>query len=431
MSRGAGLLSLNTADLNAGARMRSSRLFTVEHLRQAARSRLPKMVFEFVDGGSGSENTLMRNRTALDEVRLLPRMLRDVRDANIRTILWGHEYSAPIAVAPMGLCNLVAHGSDTALAKAAADAGIPYTLSTAATTPIETIAAAARRNLWFQLYVTSEEKVTFDLVRRAEEAGVGVLVVTLDIQTSAKRVRDLVNGLSLPMRPTLRTVANLAMHPAWLIGSLRHGAPRFEMLSAYFPERGGAIPHAAMTAKLLATDLLDWTTIGRLRERWPGKLILKGILHPEDAVRAASLGVDGAVISNHGGRQSDAVPASIEMLPEVRQAVGRKLSLLIDSGFRSGEDIVKAIALGADMVLLGRSFLYGIGALGIDKGPARTMAILQDEIRTNLMLLGCKTLDELRSSHTWWSAAACSTRKRSSYVSHNNNGATVASPDAV
>ncbi len=359
------------------------------------------MVYEFVDGGSGSESALKRNRTALDELRLLPRMARDVRDANIRTTLWGREYSAPIAIAPMGLCNLVAPGADAAIAAAAARAGIPYCLSTAATTSIEAIAQAAARSLWFQLYVTSEEKITFDLMDRAERAGAEVLLVTLDVQTSSKRVRDLVNGLSVPMRPTLRTIVNLATNPRWLIGNLRHGAPRFEMLSAYFPEPGGSMSHAAATARLLSTGLLDWATVERIRERWRGRLVLKGIMDPADAIRAASLGVDGVVISNHGGRQSDAAPASIEMLPEIREAVGGKLSLLIDSGFRTGEDVVKAVANGADMVLFGRAFLYGVGALGIGDGPARTIEILREEILTNLMLIGCRTLEELRNNRTW------------------------------
>jgi isopentenyl diphosphate isomerase/L-lactate dehydrogenase-like FMN-dependent dehydrogenase len=195
---------------------------------------------------------------------------------------------------------------------------------------------------------------------------------------------------------------NLAAHPAWLIENLRHGAPRFEMLSTYFPESGTrAVSHAATTAKLLTAGLLDWTMIERLRALWRGKLVLKGILDPGDAARAASIGIDGLVISNHGGRQSDAAPSTIEMLPEVRQAAGEKLTLFIDSGFRTGEDIVKAIALGADMVLLGRPFLFGVGALGIERGPAKTIAILQEEIRTNVMLLGCKTLDELRDGRLW------------------------------
>jgi (S)-mandelate dehydrogenase len=387
--------------------MNASRHFTIEHLRQAARSKLPKMVFEFVDGGSSSESALRRNGTALDALRLVPRMLRDVRDASIRTSVFGHEYPLPIAIAPMGLCNLIAPHTDIALAKAAAKAGIPYCLSTAATTPIETIAPQAGRSLWFQLYVTSEERVTFDLVRRAEQAGAEVLLVTVDVQTSSKRVRDLVNGLSLPMRPNARTIMNLAMHPTWLIENIRHGAPRFEMLSAYFPEdEKGVMSHAATTAKLLATGRLDWTTIERLRELWRGKLVLKGVLDPEDAIHAASIGVDGLVVSNHGGRQSDAAPATIEMLPEVRRAAGDRLTLMIDSGFRTGEDIVKAVALGADMALLGRPFLFGVGALGIEQGPAKTIAILQEEIRTSLMLLGCKTLAELRNLRLWRNSAS-------------------------
>jgi L-lactate dehydrogenase (cytochrome)/(S)-mandelate dehydrogenase len=376
--------------------MTANQLFTVEHLRRTAARRLPRVVFEFVDGGSGGESALRRNRAALETVRLVPRMARDVREADIRARVFGRDYAAPFGVAPMGLCNLVAPGADLAVAAAAAKAGLPYCLSTAATTPIETIAPAAQASLWFQLYVTSEERVTFDLVRRAEDAGAGVLLVTLDVQTSSKRVRDLINGLTLPMRPSARTILNLARHPRWLLDSLRHGAPRFEMMSAYFPETGSAMSHAETTTKLLSTGLLDWTFLERLRERWRGRLVLKGVLDPEDAVRSAEIGVDGLVVSNHGGRQSDVAPASIEMLPEIKRAVGDRLTLMIDSGFRSGEDIVKAIALGADMVLLGRPFLFGVGALGTREGPARTVAILKDEIRTNLMLLGCKSLDELR-----------------------------------
>jgi len=376
--------------------MRPSRFFTIEHLRAGARARLPKMVFEFVDGGSGGESALRRNRSALDDVRLTPRMLTDVRAASAKTSLWGRDYQAPIAVAPMGLANLVAPGTDCALAAAAASAGVPYCLSTAATTPIETIAPLANQNLWFQLYVTSEEEVTFNLMRRAEAAGAEVLLVTLDVQTSSKRVRDLVNGLSVPMRPRPGTILNLATHPAWLLANLRHGAPRFEMLAAYFPQRG-AQSHAATTARLLSTGLLDWTTIERLRARWHGKLVLKGVMDPEDALRAASLGVDAIVVSNHGGRQSDVAPASIEALPAIKQAVGDKLRLFIDSGFRSGEDIVRAVALGADLVLLGRPFLFGVGALGVGQGPERTLEILKSEVLTNLMLLGCENLDALKT----------------------------------
>ena len=358
------------------------------------------MVFDFVDGGSGSESALRRNRSALEAVRLVPRMARDVREADIRASLWGREFSAPIAVAPMGLCNIVAPGTDLALAAAAARGGLPYCLSTAATTPIEAIASTAANSLWFQLYPASEETVTFDLVRRAEAAGAEVLLVTLDIQTSSKRVRDLVNGLTIPLRPTARTIFDLARHPAWLMGNLRHGAPRFEMMSAYFPA-DGALSHAATTAKMLSSGLLDWGLIERLRAKWRGKLVLKGVLDPDDALRAAEIGVDGLLVSNHGGRQSDAAPASIEMLPEIKRAVGDRLTLLIDSGFRTGEDIVKAVALGADMVLLGRPFLFGVGALGTREGPERTVAILKEEIRTNLMLLGCKTLGELRQVRVW------------------------------
>jgi L-lactate dehydrogenase (cytochrome)/(S)-mandelate dehydrogenase len=376
--------------------MSASHHFTIEHLRRAAARRLPRMVFEFVDGGSGGESALRRNRAALEAVRLVPRMARDVREADIRAQVFGRDYAAPVGVAPMGLCNLIASGADAALAAAAAEACVPYCLSTAATTPIETIAPAAQGSLWFQLYVASEERVSFDLVRRAQEAGAAALLVTLDVQTSSKRVRDLVNGLTLPMRPSAGTILDLARHPRWLIDSLRHGAPRFEMMSAYFPESGSATSHAATTARMLSSGLLDWGFLERLRERWRGPLALKGLLDPEDAVRAAEIGVDGLVVSNHGGRQSDVAPASIEMLPEIKRAVGDRLTLMIDSGFRSGEDVVKAVALGADMVLMGRPFLFGVGALGGREGPARTLAILKDEIRTNLMLLGCKSLGELR-----------------------------------
>lgn len=376
------------------AMSRLDRAATIDDLREMARRRVPRIAFDFLDGGAGSEASLRRNRAALDAITLTPRVLRDVAARGTTTSLFGRTYAAPIGVAPVGLANLIWPGADRLLASAARDANLPYILSTAGTTSIEDIAAAAPDHAWFQLYVAEDERITTDLMRRAGAAGIEVLVVTLDAAVPGKRCRDLRNGFTLPLRPTLPNILDLARRPAWLAAMARQGAPGFATLAPYAPPGGGARSHAAFMAQQV-TARLDGAMLARIRDRWPGRLVLKGILAAEDAVTAADLGADGIIVSNHGGRQSDVAPASIEALPAIREAVGDRLTVMMDSGVRSGGDVARALAHGAEFCFSARSFLYGAGAAGA-AGAAKAAAILIDETNRTMGLLGHTGVSGLR-----------------------------------
>lgn len=371
------------------------RLHSVAAMRTRARARLPRFAFDFIDGGAGRECALSRNTQAFDRVRLVPRVLRGAVTRSQSVDLFGRSYATSFGIAPIGMANLVGAGTDLALACAAADAGIPYCLSTAATTSIEEIARAARGS-WFQLYVGEDSAIVEDLLNRAEGAGIPVLMVTADVPAPGKRLRDLENRFVLPLRPSARLAADLLAHPRWALATALGGAPRFANLERY--DAPGA--SAQSLARLMASQSsarLDWELLARLRERWSRPLLLKGVLHPEDARRAQRLGVDGVIVSNHGGRQLDSAPAPIEMLPQVRSAVGADYRVLLDGGVRNGEDVLRALALGADAVLLGRPFLYAIAALGRGGGRA-LIEMLIEEIDRALAQLGCRSVAELEGS---------------------------------
>lgn len=375
------------------------RCHTIQHLRAEARRNLPRVVFDFVDGGSGQESALARNRQDFDALRLLPRALVDCTRCDMSVELFGHRFALPFGVAPMGLANLVRPGTDVALARAAAAANIPYALSTAATTGLEEIAAIAPANGWFQLYAGANRDIVDDLIRRVEAAGFSTLMVTVDVPIVGRRIRDLENGLTIPIRPTLRGALDLARRPAWTLRALRGGAPRMETMARYVKPNVSAVAHAALIAKQIASIGLHWDELERIRARWPRSLVVKGVLHPEDAERALNIGADGIVVSNHGGRQLDSAPSSIAMLPAIRAAVGDRLKLLLDSGVRTGDDIARALAAGANFVLLGRPFLYGIAALGLEAGPETTIRILTEELRITMAHLGCVAVERLGPAH--------------------------------
>ncbi|MCC6194049.1 MAG: alpha-hydroxy-acid oxidizing protein [Burkholderiales bacterium] len=365
-------------------------------MRRAAKRRLPRFVFDFVDGGAGCESALARNRRSLDMIRLLPRVLTGCTRRDPAVALLGRRHGLPFGVAPIGMANLVGAGTDLGLARAAAAAGLPYVLSTAATTAIEAIAQAAPGS-WFQLYVGRDPPIVDDLLVRAQAAGITTLVVTVDVPAPGKRLRDLANGFRLPLRPTAGMAADLLRHPRWSLSLLRNGAPRFANLERY--ERASA--SASSLAELMAAQSsarLDWSLLDEIRGRWRGELLVKGVLHPDDAVRLLASGVDGIVVSNHGGRQLDAAPAPIEVLPLVRAAVGAAAPVIVDGGFRTGEDIARAIALGADLVLLGRPFLYAAAARGAQRGAAELIALLGDEFDRALAHLGCASIADLRKA---------------------------------
>lgn len=374
------------------------RLHTIAHLRSAARRRLPRLAFDFMDGGAGSERALARNCEAFAKIRMLPRALVGCETRRRAVTIFGEAYAQPFGVAPIGLANLIWPGADEALAAAAAKAQTPYVLSTAGTTSIETIAKIAPR-AWFQLYVGRDQAIVDDLIARADVAGAPVLVVTVDVPAPGKRVRDLVNKFSLPLRLGPREAFDIASHPRWAMATWRAGAPRFANLERY----GGEGASAQSLASLMAAQSsarLDWRLLGEIRARWPRRLVVKGLLHPDDAVRARAIGCDGVIVSNHGGRQLDSAPAPIEMLPAFRAALGADFTIGLDGGARCGEDIAKALALGADFVLLGRAFLYAVGALGPERGPSETIEIVADELDRAQAQLGCPAYEDLRRAQT-------------------------------
>lgn len=367
---------------------------TIEDLARVARRRVPKITLGYLESGAGEELGLRRNREALGNVLLPPRYMRDVSRRSTATSVFGRSFGLPIGISPVGLANAIWPGTDRTLAAAARDANVPYGLSTVGTTSIEEIAAIASGNLWFQLYVSRDIRVTFDLIERAKNAGVEVLQVTVDVPITSRRVRDIRNGFQLPLRPSFSTIIDVLRHPAWALASARAGMPRFETLAKYAPPGASAPSLAAYVAEHVS-DRLDSDLLGRVRDAWPGKLVIKGIMDCEAAQIAAGIGADGIVVSNHGGRQFDAAPASVEVLPDIANAFGDKLTIMLDSGVRSGEDVLRAMSLGADFVFSGRSFVYAAAAAGA-AGAAKAFDIFKDEILRGMAQIGISDLAELR-----------------------------------
>lgn len=366
----------------------------MDDLRELARRRLPRGVFDFFDGGAEDESTLHDNRQAFDRVRLLPRVLVDVSAVSLATTIVGGPASAPMVIAPTGAIGAGWPQADLAIARAAAKMGIPYTLSTTATSSIEAIAEGAGGRLWFQLYVLRDRDFTRRLMERARDAGYEALVVTLDLATGGKRERDLRNGFTVPLRPGLRLAADFAAHPMWLWQMLRRGTPRFENLNGL----GGMASSGASIATKVGQNLdagFDWAALQRLRDAWPRKLIVKGVLRGDDAARLADLGVDAIWVSNHGGRQLDGAIAALDALPGVVSAVRQRVPVILDSGVRRGSDVLKAVALGAQAVALGRATLYGASVAG-EAGAARALEILSDELRRSMQLCGVARVADLR-----------------------------------
>jgi (S)-mandelate dehydrogenase len=368
---------------------------SIEELRRRARRRLPRGVFDFFDGGADDETTLLANRQAFDSIRLRPHVLRNVQQPDLSTQILGLPAAAPIVIAPTGATGIGWPDADIAIARAAARLGIPYALSTAATASIENVATLAGGRLWFQLYILRDFAFTLGLLERAASADYEALVVTLDMATGGKRERDIRNGFTVPLVPRLRTALDFAAHPAWCLQMLRHGQPSFENLRGFGGASHGGMSIAARAGQNLDASF-DWDALQRIRDKWPRKLLVKGVSRAEDAVRLAAMGLDGIWVSNHGGRQLDGSIASADALPEVVGAVSGRIPVLVDSGVRRGADIVKAIALGAQAVAIGRATLYGVAAAG-EAGAQRAVTILTDELRRAMQLCGTPTIPEINS----------------------------------
>ncbi|MGH6717735.1 MAG: alpha-hydroxy acid oxidase [Alphaproteobacteria bacterium] len=375
--------------------MRVERVINIAELRRLALRRLPRLLGDWVEGGAEDEQAVRRNLEQFRRFRLVPRYLVDVSAAATTTVLFGRTYGCPFGIAPTGYPGLFRPGGDLLLARAAAAANVPFIMSGAATATVEDVARAAPDHGWFQLYAARDEAINRDLVARAAAAGLAALVVTVDVPAEPKRERDLRNGFAMPFVLTPRIVADGLMHPAWTARYFRAGGlPVMANWAPYAPKGAGAEAVALFaTTQFHAT--LTWRDIERIRAAWPRTLVVKGILAADDARRAQAAGVDGIIVSNHGGRQGDRLPAPLEVLPAILDAAPG-LTVMMDGGVRRGADIVTALGLGARFVFVGRATLFGLTVAG-QAGVARAIAILRDEMLITLRQLGRPTIEGL----TW------------------------------
>ena len=372
------------------------RCFNIEDLRQAARRRLPRGIFEYVDRGSEDEVGLRANRAAFERIRLLSRVLDDVSSRSLETTLFGRTLSMPMAIAPMSPAGLCWHEGEMALAHAAASAGIPYTLPTESMTALERIAEAGG-TLWFQLYLWNRREYSYALVERVERAGYEALIATVDTCVAPNREYNARNGFAMPIRPSLRAALDVLAHPRWLAGTLgRYVLSSGLPIVANHPEayRYAIFRDGPDDATNISRSM-TWDDIRTLRKKWPRTLMVKGILHPDDARLAIEAGSDAIIVSNHGARNFDSAVASIDALPAVVAAVGDRATVLLDSGIRRGSDVLKALALGAKAVLVGRAALYGIGAAG-EPGARHALALLRSELDRTMAYAGCREVAAIR-----------------------------------
>lgn len=369
------------------------RAASIDDLRALARRRIPRFAFDLVDGGAESERNMRRNVEAFEEVELTPRYMIDVSDIDTRARLFDQTFDQPFGMAPIGMLNAFWPDADLTLARLCKRENIPYVASSAASTTLEELAEAADGNGWFQLYVSADPAVTEGLIARAEAAQYQVMVVTADVPAAGKRDRDIRNQLSVPFRITPDVLVQLICHPVWTLASLRYGKPNI----ANYADLLQAATSYADVQKTLITPGFSWDDLARLRERWKGTLLVKGILHPEDAVRCQEMGCDGIIVSNHGGRQVAFGPPTIEALPAIAQALDGRMKVVLDSGVRRGADLLRAKALGADFAFAGRALAYGVGA-GAAQGADRAFEILKLELVRALGQLGAPSFDAVGPS---------------------------------
>ncbi|MGX1099450.1 alpha-hydroxy acid oxidase [Amorphus sp. MBR-141] len=382
---------------------------TLPELEAPARRRLPYFAYDFLQGGTGAETCRARNIAAFGDITVAPRYGVDVARVDTSIELFGKRHAAPLAIGAIGMDGMIWPGATAALSRTAQAHGIAHSTSTMATADLESVARIAPDAFWFQLYGMpgGDHRTTFDLVRRAQDAGAHALIVTLDIPRPAKRNRDLKNGLSIPFRIRPRMMAAALTRPHWLAAIRREGMPRFANMAAYCGPDPSREDLAAFVQRERA-GAFSWELVARVREQWTGPLLVKGILHPADAERAVALGADGIIASNHGGRQFDAAPAPIDVLPAIREVVGNRARVLVDSGVMYGVDILKALACGADAVLAGRAFMLGLAALG-PLGGHHVASILIEEFSLALAQSGHLTAEDAKSATIRhpkaWSAA--------------------------
>jgi (S)-mandelate dehydrogenase len=376
------------------------RLPTYGDVQRRAKWRIARFAYDFVAGGVGDgAPNVAHNRAAMDAIRITPRYALDVSKISIGTKLFGRDYAMPVGVAPMGNVGMVWPRADAILAAAAQAVGIPYVSSTVANVGMEELARIAPDSLWFQLYglPADDHAISVDLIRRAEAVGAHALVLTLDVPQRQKRVHDVRNGLSTPFRYRPRTIFDIARAPFWALEMLRKGQPRFENMRKYVGE-GASVAELAGFVQQNMTTGVTWDDIARFRDLWPRALVLKGLQHPEDAERAVALGCDGIWVSNHGGRQFDAAPASIDTVPAIAAALGGRAKVLYDGSIRSGLDVLRALAVGVDFCFAGRAFLFPVAAIG-EMGGAHATAAFAEEVRTTFAQAGVRSVEEAARCH--------------------------------
>jgi L-lactate dehydrogenase (cytochrome) len=377
--------------------MRLDRLLTVDEVKRVAERRVPRMFFQYADSGAYTESSYRANSEDFGKVRLQQRVGVDISTRSLATTILGRAVSMPLGLAPTGAAGMQAADGEIKAARAAEKFGIPFTLSTVSICSIEDVAAATTAPFWFQLYVRKDRDFTNQLIDRAKAAGCGAIVVTLDCQHYGQRHKDVRNGLTVPLKFTPRFVAEMAMKPRWALAML--GTQR-----RTFGNFAGHVPGATSVAELATwmgqqDDLtLSWSDLPAIKERFGGPMVVKGILHPDDARSAVEHGADAIVVSNHGGRQLDGAPSTIRVLPRIVDAVNGRCEIYLDSGVRSGHDMIKALALGARAVFIGRPFLYGLGAGG-EAGVSRVLEIIRAEADSALGLMGVSDITALGAAH--------------------------------
>lgn len=365
----------------------------IDYLRERARRRIPRFAFEYLDGGCNSEINLRRNTAEIRDVQLKPFYLRDYQGISMETELFGKTYSAPFGIAPMGLQGLMWPRASEILAKAAYAHNIPYILSTVGTASIETIAEITQGNAWFQLYHPKEDKLRDDLINRAAAAEYQVLVILSDVPTFAYRAKEIRNGLAIPPKMTFLNMLQILGSPNWAIQTLIAGQPEFKTLKPYIP-KGLSISHLGVFMNQTFSGRLNEEKIKPIRDRWKGKLVLKGVVSEEDTEKAIALGLDGIIVSNHGGRQLDAGESTIKPLATIAEKYKGQIKIMMDSGIRTGPDIACTLASGAEFAFLGRSFMYGVAALG-KEGGNHTISILKRQFQQVMEQLCCERIADL------------------------------------
>lgn len=373
----------------------NSRYPSIEDLRERAKRRIPGFAFDYLDGGCNEEVNLRKNTSKIREVELKPDYLSEYKGFNMETELFGHTYSAPFGIAPVGLQGLMWPNASEILAKASLDYNIPFVLSTVTTMSIERASELTEGRAWFQLYHPAENSVRDNILARAEAAACPVLVLLCDVPTFGFRPKEIRNGLSMPPKMTLNNVLQILGKPNWALQTLKHGQPNFETLRPYMPKNLN-LKHLGLFMDKMFSKRMNEEKIAPIRDMWKGKIVLKGVATEADAEKALKLGLDGIIVSNHGGRQLDAGESTIKPLTRIAKKYGDQITVMMDSGIRSGPDVARALASGAAFTFMGRSFMYGVSALG-KEGGAHTISLLQTQLQQVMEQLGCSRVSDLPS----------------------------------